>query len=188
MPGEENLATVTPHQTKMAPSRGLIRSNASRPYLKEYPSWGFVTQTAVYSAGPGLAPYLATFTNQKPVPVRKTRLVVRITTACRLRERYPALRQRADGCKRHPRHPRNDDLSRERNPADARRRPTAYKCRQKQRAAARQQRRLRRSQPELVCGPSAAESQCLRTTTAYREGPSHTPAPCRERTARTHKR
>lgn len=42
MPGEKNLATVTPRQTNMAPSRGLIRSDASRPYLKEYPSWGFV--------------------------------------------------------------------------------------------------------------------------------------------------
>lgn len=65
MPGEENLATVTPHQTKMAPSRGLIRSNASRPYLKEYPSWGFVTQNRCLLGRPRISPLLSDFYKSK---------------------------------------------------------------------------------------------------------------------------
>ena len=188
MPGEENLATVTPHQTKMAPSRGLIRSNASRPYLKEYPSWGFVTQNRCLLGRPRISPLLSDFYKSKANTGMQNE--ARRSHNDGLPPAGTISRSATTGrrLQKTPRHPRNDDLSHERNPADARWQPTAYKCRQKQRAAARQQRRLRRSQLELVCGPSAAERQCLRTTTAYREGPSHTPAPCRERTARTHKR
>lgn len=132
MSGEESLATATPRQTKSALSRGLIRSDASRPDLKELPSWGFAARNRCLLGRFQFSPLLSDFYKSKAsadtqnearrshndgLPPAGT-ISHPVTTGRRLQKK--------------PCHPRNDDLSRESNPADARRQPTACKCRQKQ--------------------------------------------------------
>lgn len=65
MPGEESLAADTPRQTKSALSRGLIRSDASRPDLKEFPSWGFAARNRCLLGRPRISPLLSVFYKSK---------------------------------------------------------------------------------------------------------------------------
>lgn len=125
MPGEENLATVTPRQTKMAPSRGLIRSDASRPYLKEYPSWGFVTQNRCLLGRPRISPLLSDFYKSKASADRQNE--ARRSHNDDLPPAGTISRSATTGrrLQKTPRHPRNDDLSHERNPR--RRKMAAYR-------------------------------------------------------------
>lgn len=132
MPGEESLATDTPRQTKSALSRGLIRSEASRPDLKEFPSWGFAARNRCLLGRPRISPLLSVFYKSKASA--GTQNEARRSHNDGLPPAGTISRPTTTGrrLQKTPRHPRNDDVSRERNPAGARQRPTACKCRQKQ--------------------------------------------------------
>lgn len=132
MPGEESLARDTPRQTKSALSRGLIRSDASRSNLKEFPSWGFAARNRCLLGRSQFSPLLSDFYKSKASAGTQNEARRSHNDSSLPAETISRPAKTGRRLQKTPYHPRNDDLSRERNPADARRQPTVCKCRQKQ--------------------------------------------------------